>query len=160
MARSKAPRKRKPGKSGTSTAASSRITYPKRFLVSRPPESDYGEPTEFFYDTSEEAIQHCSHLGPQFFIDTLYSPPVVNIIRGFEQYPGQADEAGYESTEGAMTESMPLYVFIVGIRTGIIPVSLAPWDKATDNWADRPDEFYCDCGKYVDFHFTGKIPGL
>ncbi|XGI79111.1 hypothetical protein ACED16_18990 [Enterobacter hormaechei] len=47
---------------------------------------------------------------------------------------------------------------------GIMAVSFAPWDKPTDNWADRPDELDCDCdcdcGQYVDFSFTGKIPGL
>jgi hypothetical protein len=43
---------------------------------------------------------------------------------------------------------------------GIMPVSFDPWDKPTDNWADRPDELDCDCRQYVDFSFTGKIPGL
>ncbi|MGE0969549.1 hypothetical protein ACQFN5_06150 [Klebsiella sp. WOUb02] len=71
MARSKAPRKRKPGKSGKPPVA--RITppsYPKRFMVSFPPDTDGHEPDEFFYDTPAEAIQHCVRLGPQFFLDT------------------------------------------------------------------------------------------
>ncbi|EBA1057172.1 hypothetical protein FHC28_24735, partial [Salmonella enterica] len=72
MARNKSPRKRKPSRSGSSPAAM-RIphrVYPKRFLVSAPPEHEYGNPAEFFYDSPEDAIQHCIRLGPQFFLDT------------------------------------------------------------------------------------------
>jgi len=160
MARNKSPRKRKPGKSGKPSSMS-RIAapvYPKRFMVSFPPESNDDDPAEFFYDTPEEAIQHCVRLGPQFFLDTQYDPPVVTVIRGFEQHPGQAEEVGYDCTDGAMTESMPADEFIICTELGIIPISFAPWDKPTDNWADRADEF--DCGQYDDFRFTGKIPGL
>ncbi|WMU75473.1 hypothetical protein OQ483_24155 (plasmid) [Enterobacter bugandensis] len=158
MARSKAPRKRKPGKSGKPSVA--RITppsYPKRFMVTLPPDTDGHEPDEFFYETPAEAIQHCVRLGPQFFLDTQFYPPQVTIIRGFEQYPGEADETGYDSIDGAITESMPLDEFMTCTDLEIIPISFDPWDKSTDNWADRPD---CDCGQYVDFRFTGKIPGL
>lgn len=168
MARSKPPRKRKPGQSGNPSVASRIATpvYPKRFMVSFPPESDYDNPAEFFYDSPQDAIQHCVRLGPQFFLDTQYRPPLVTIIRGFEQYPGQAAEAGYDCTEGAMTESMPADEFITCTELGIIPVSFDPWDKPTDNWADRPDELDCDCGdcgdcgQYGHLRFTGKIPGL
>ncbi|MFU0923602.1 hypothetical protein ACM26B_22660 [Kluyvera sichuanensis] len=63
-----------------------------------------------------------------------------------------------------MTESIPADQFMTCTELGIMPVSFDPWDKPTDNWADRPDELDCDCdcdcGQYVDFHFTGKIPGL
>lgn len=162
MARNKAPGKRKSGKSGKPASATSRITYPKRFLVSLPPESNYGDPTEFFYDTPQEAIQHCTHIGPQFFIDTRYHPPVVNIIRGFEQHSGQADEAGYDCTDGAMTESMPLDVFMVVVGSGVMSVSYDPWDKPTDNWADRHGELDCDCdcdcGQCDNIFFGGKFP--
>jgi len=166
MARNKSPRKRKPGKSGNPSSAS-RITtpvYPKRFMVSFPPESDNDDPAEFFYDTPEEAIQHCVRFGPQFFFDTQPVVPEIHIIRGIEQYPGEADDTGYDCTDGAMTESMPLDVFMVVVGSGVMPVSYAPWDKHTDNWADRDDEFDCDCdcdcGQYDNFRFTGKIPGL
>ena len=168
MARSKSPRKRKPGQSGN-PSASSRIAapvYPKRFMVSLPPENDYDNPAEFFYDTPQEAIQHCVRLGPQFFLDTQHCPPLVTIIRGFEQHSGDAEKAGYDCTDGAMTESMPANDFMTCAELGIIPVSFSPWDKPTDNWADRPDELDydcdcdCDCGQYADFRFTGKIPGL
>jgi hypothetical protein len=160
MARSKSPRKRKPGKSGKPSAnvRVSPPSYPKRFMVSFPPESDYDDPAEFFYNTPEEAIQHCVRFGPQFFLDTQYHPPLVTIIRSFEQHPGQADEAGYDCTDGAMTESMPADVFMVVAGTGVMPVSYAPWDKYTDNWAGRDDEF--DCDLYDDFLSSGKIPGL
>ncbi|VUS93149.1 hypothetical protein [Klebsiella spallanzanii] len=89
MARSKSPRKRNPGKSGNPSAASriATLVYPKRFMVSFPPENEYDDPVEFFYDTPLEAIQHCVRLGPQFFLDTQPHPPLVTIIRGFEQYP-------------------------------------------------------------------------
>ncbi len=129
-------------------------------MVSFPPDTDGHEPDEFFYDTPAEAIQHCVRLGPQFFLDTQFDPPLVTIIRGFEQHPGEADEAGYDSIDGAMTESMPLDEFIICTELEIMRVSFVPWDKSTDNWADRPDEPDCGCGQYVDFRFTGKIPGL
>ena len=97
MVRSKSPRKRKPGKSGKSSANVRIVlpSYPKRFMISFPPESDNGDPAEFFYDTPTEAIQHCVRLGPQFFY-----PPLVTIIRGFEQPPGEAEE-----TSGATLEN-------------------------------------------------------
>ncbi|KAF1366716.1 hypothetical protein FHR25_004819 [Yokenella regensburgei] len=44
-----------------------------------------------------------------------------------------------------MTESMPADQFITGAELGLVLVSFAPWDKHTDNWADRPDELDCDC---------------
>lgn len=162
MARSKAPRKRKPGKSGKpSVAPITPPSYPKRFMVTLPPDTDGHESNEFFYETPAEAIQHCVRLGPQFFLDTQFYPPQVTIIRGFEQYPGEADETGYDSIDGAITESMPLDEFMTCTDLEIIPISLDPWDKSTDNWADRPDcDCDCDCGQYVDFRFTGKIPGL
>ncbi|EJU6137864.1 hypothetical protein N4U50_004316, partial [Salmonella enterica] len=109
-------------------------------MVSAPPEHEYGNPAEFFYDSPEDAIQHCIRLGPQFFLDTQFYPPQVTIIRGFEKHNGQANEAGYDCIEGAMTESMPADQFITGTELGLVPVSFAPWDKHTDNWADRPDE--------------------
>ncbi|WGM08318.1 hypothetical protein QE197_22370 (plasmid) [Arsenophonus nasoniae] len=143
MARNKSPRKRKPGKSGR-PPVTSRVTppvYPKRFMISLPPENDDDRPTEFFYNTPKEAIQHCVRLGPQFFLDTQYYPPLVTIIRGFEQRPDQADDAGYNCTEGVITESLPADEFITYTELGIIPVSFEPWDKHTDNWADRPDNF-------------------
>lgn len=166
MARNKSPRKRKPSRSGSSPAAM-RIphrVYPKRFLVSAPPEHEYGNPAEFFYDSPEDAIQHCIRLGPQFFLDTQFYPPQVTIIRGFEKHNGQANEAGYDCIEGAMTESMPADQFITGTELGLVPVSFAPWDKHTDNWADRPDELDCDCDcdcwQYDDFRSNTKISGL
>ncbi|HFH0422631.1 TPA: hypothetical protein ACGHLA_000582 [Salmonella enterica subsp. enterica serovar Bovismorbificans] len=171
MPRNKSPRKRKqhkPGKPGRSPA-DGRIPYrryPKRFMVSVPPEHDHETPHEFFYDSTEEAIQHCVRLGPQFFLDTQYYPPLVTVIRGFEQHPGDAEKAGYSCTDGAMTESIPADEFITGQELGLIPVSFAPWDKLTDNWADNIDNIIrdcdcdCDCWQYVDFRFTGKIPGL
>lgn len=149
MPRNKSPKKRKqhkPGKPGKSPSEG-RIpykAYPKRFVVSTPPEHEHDTPHECFYDSPEEAIQHCVRLGPQFFLDTQYYPPLVTIIRGFEQHPGQADETGYDCIDGAMTESMQADEFITGTELGIIPVSFEPWDKNTDNWADRPDEFDCD----------------
>lgn len=169
MPRNKSPRKRKQHKSGKPgrSPADGRIPYrryPKRFMVSAPPEHGHETPHEFFYDSPEEAIQHCVHLGPQFFLDTLNYPPLVTVIRGFEQHPGDAERAGYDCTDGAMTESIPADQFMTCTELGIMPVSFDPWDKPTDNWADRPDELDCDCdcdcGQYVDFHFTGKIPGL
>ncbi|HGJ5857069.1 MAG TPA: hypothetical protein ACHBZ9_10540 [Arsenophonus nasoniae] len=158
MARNKSPRKRKPGKSGRPTVTS-RVTspvYPKRFMISLPPESDDDRPTEFFYNTPKEAIQHCVRLGPQFFLDTQSYPPLVTIIKGFEQRLGQAEDAGYDCTEGAITESLPADEFITYTELGLIPVSFAPWDKHTNNWADIPDE--CDCGQDGDISFSGKIP--
>lgn len=44
--------------------------YPKRWLISLPPEFDEEEPVELFYDTPEEAIHYCVRFGPQFFLDT------------------------------------------------------------------------------------------
>ncbi len=164
MAHKKSPRKRKPAKSGHPPATSriSRTIYPKRFLVTHPPVSDYDDPADFFYDTPQEAIQHCVRLGPQFFLDTQPVIPEVHIIRGFEEYPGQADETVYDCTDGAMTESMSVDVFMVLVGYRLISVSYAPWDKHTDNWADRHEEDgeYYNCGQYDDFRFTGKIPGL
>lgn len=57
-----------------------------------------------------------------------------------------------------MTESMPVDQFMTCTELGIMPVSFDPWDKPTDNWADGPEKPDCDCGQYVDFRFTGKIP--
>ncbi|QQU58065.1 hypothetical protein I6I38_24910 (plasmid) [Serratia liquefaciens] len=139
--------------------------YPKRFLVSVPHENDHSDPAEFFYDSPEEAIRHCARLGPQFFLDTQYYPPTVTIIRGFEQHAGQAREAGYDRVEGAMTERMPAELFITGTELGIVTVTFAPWDKHTNNWADRPDELDCDCdcdcdcGQCAPFDFINNIPG-
>lgn len=81
MARNKSPRKRKPGKSGrpTVTSRATAPVYPKRFMISLPPENDDDRPTEFFYNTPEEAIRHCVRLGPQFFLDTQYYPPLVTL---------------------------------------------------------------------------------
>ncbi|EPC0219006.1 hypothetical protein ACRV89_004738 [Salmonella enterica subsp. enterica serovar Newport] len=60
MARSKAPRKRKPGKHSKYTSPDMTLyQYPKRWLVSLPPEFDEEEPVELFYDTPEEAIHYC-----------------------------------------------------------------------------------------------------
>ena len=133
-------------------------------MISAHPEHAHETPHEFFYDSTEEAIQHCIHLGPQFFIDTLSYPPQVTVIRGFEIHPGDAEKAGYDCIDGAMTESMPLDQFMTFTELEIIPVSFAPWDKSINNWADSPDELDCDCdcdcGQYVDFRFSGKIPGL
>ncbi|WGM03606.1 hypothetical protein [Arsenophonus nasoniae] len=81
-------------------------------MISLPPENDDDRPTEFFYDTQKEAIRHCVRLGTQFFLDTQYYPPLVTIIRGFEQRPDQADDAGYDCTEGVITESLPADEFI------------------------------------------------
>ena len=158
MARNKSPRKRKPGQSGqpSSTSRLSRPVYPKRFLVSAPPEDDEDAPAEFFYDSQEDAVRHCVHLGPQFFLDTQRYPPVVNIIRGFE--------ATSTGDSEAIIEHMPADEFLVTTELGLMPVSFSPWDKHTDNWEDRPDELDCDCdcdcGQHADFRFTGKIPGL
>ena len=155
MARNKSPRKRKPGKSGytASGTAISRPRYPKRFLVSTPPQSDFGDVAEFFYDTPEETIQHCVRLGPQFFLDTLPYPPLVNIIRGFES-----------STDNtAIIESLLADDFIIATELGMVQVSFDPWDKHTDNWADRPDEHDCDCDcgqrECPPFYFTRNITG-
>lgn len=126
-------------------------------MVSFPPESDYDDPAEFFYDTPGEAIQHCVRFGPQFFLDTQPVVPEVHIIRSFEQHSGQADDAGYDCTDGAMTESMPADVFMVVVGAGVMPVSYAPWDKHTDNWADRDDEFVCEL--YDGVLSTDNIPG-
>lgn len=83
MARNKSPRKRKPGKSGrpTVTSRATAPVYPKRFMISLPPENDDDRPTEFFYNTPEEAIRHCVRLGPQFF-----STPVLSAAS--HDYPG------------------------------------------------------------------------
>ncbi|MDR5616710.1 hypothetical protein [Arsenophonus sp.] len=150
MARNKSPRKHKPGKSGrpTVTSRAPAPVYPKRFMISLPPENDDDRPPEFFYNTPKEAIRHCVQLGPQFFLDTQYYPPLVTIIRGFAQHPGQADDAGYDCIEGVITESLPADEFITYTELGIIPVSFEPWDKHTNNWADRPDNF---C-------FSGNMP--
>lgn len=53
MARNKSPRKRKPSKSGGTPSVTGipHPRYPKRFLVSAPPQSVFGAPAEFFYDT-------------------------------------------------------------------------------------------------------------
>ncbi|CNF40376.1 Uncharacterised protein [Yersinia kristensenii] len=68
MARNKSPRKRKPGKSGytASGTAISRPRYPNRFLVSTPPQSDFGDVAEFFYDTPEETISTACDLALSF----------------------------------------------------------------------------------------------
>ncbi|QBY45723.1 hypothetical protein QE197_19485 (plasmid) [Arsenophonus nasoniae] len=148
MVRNKSPRKRKPVKSGRLpvTSRATAPVYPKRFMISLPPENDDDRPPEFFYDTLKEAIRHCVRLGPQFFLDTQYYPPLVTIIRGFEQRQDQADDAGYDYTEGGITESLPADEFITYTELGIIPVSFEPWDKHTDNWADESDNF-CFFGK-------------
>lgn len=120
-------------------------------MVSFPPESDYDDPAEFFYDTPEEAIQHCVRFGPRFFLDTQYHPPLVTVIRGFEQYSGQAAEEDYLCIDGAMIESIPADAFVISSQPGILPVSFAPWNKHTDNRADRPEEyedFDCDHGLF------------
>ena len=156
MARNKSPRKRKPSKAGGTPSVTGipRPRYPKRFLVSTPPQSVFGDPAEFFYDTPEEAIQHCAQLGPQFFLDTQPYPPLVNIIRGFESSPDGT----------AIIEYLLADDFIVATELGRVLVSFEPWDKHTDNWADSPDELDCDCdcdcGQCAPFYFTGKIPGL
>lgn len=130
MARSKAPRKRKPA----SSSRRSRPDYPKRFLVSIPPRNDYDDPAEFFYDTPQDAIRHCVHLGPQFFLDTHFDPPLVCIIRGFEPP---------DSPDGdVVLESMPADVFIIATESGMLPVTFDPWDKHTDNWADDCDDWH------------------
>lgn len=160
MARNTSPRKRKPskpGKPGASPAAT-RIphrAYPKRFLVSAPPENDDHAPAEFFYDSQDEAVRHCVTQGPQFFLDTQRYPPVVNIIRGFETPTDAHDPDG-----DALIDRLPADVFINCNELGIITISFAPWDKHTDNWADKLDELDCDCEQHDDFCFTGKIPGL
>ncbi len=72
MPRNKSPKKRKqhkPGKPGRSPA-DGRIPYrryPKRFIISAPPEHGHESPHEFFYDSAEEVIQHCVHHGLSFF---------------------------------------------------------------------------------------------
>jgi hypothetical protein len=68
MARNKSPRKRKPGKSGYTASETTipRPRYPKRFLVSTPPQGDFGDVAEFFYDTPEETIQHCGYWALSF----------------------------------------------------------------------------------------------
>lgn len=131
MARSKAPRKRKPA----SASRRSRPEYPKRFLVSVPPRSDYDNPAEFFYDTPQDAISHCVHLGPQFFLDTHFEPPLVCIIRGFEP-PDSPDG-------NVVLESMPADVFIIATESGMLPVTFNPRDKHTNNWADDCDDWHC-----------------
>jgi len=130
MARSKTPRKRKP----TPSSRRSRPDFPKRFLVSLPPESDHDDPDEFFYDTPQDAIRHCIHLGPQFFLDTHFDPPLVCIIRGFEPP---------DSPDGdVILVSMPADVFIIATESGMLRVTFAPWDKHTDNWADDCDDWH------------------
>lgn len=160
MARSKAPRKRKSGKHGKSSSSPAGLPvlrYPKRWLVSLPPEFDDEGPVEFFYDTPEEAIRYCVRFGPQFFLDTRPVVPEVHIIRGFEQYPGQAAEEDYLCIDGAMIECIPADAFVISSNIGILPVSFDPWDKHTDNWADRPEEFeYFGCDHEL---FTGKHRG-
>ncbi|EEF4027698.1 hypothetical protein KG996_004921 [Salmonella enterica] len=94
--------------------------------------------TEFFYDTPEEVIRHCVHLGPQFFLDTHFDPPLVCIIRGF---------VPPDSPDGdVVLESMPADVFIIATGTGMLPVTFAPWDKHTDNWADDSDDWHYNAG--------------
>lgn len=128
MARSKAPRKRKPAPS----SRRSHPDFPKRFLVSLPPDSDCAGNTEYFYNTPEEAMRHCVHLGPQFFFDTHFDPPLVCIIRGF---------VPPDSPDGdVVLQSMPADAFILATEAGILSVSFAPWDKHTDNWADEFDD--------------------
>lgn len=134
MARSKAPRKRKP----TPSSRRSRPDFPKRFLVSIPPQSDYDDPAEFFYDTPQDAIRHCVHLGPQFFLDTHFDPPLVCIIRGFEP-PDSPDS-------DVVLESIPVDVFIIVTESGMLPVTFAPWDKHIDNWADDCDDWHYNTG--------------
>ncbi|HAG0017797.1 TPA: hypothetical protein G8O67_005192 [Salmonella enterica] len=142
MARSKAPRKRKPGKHSKYTSPDMTLyQYPKRWLISLPPEFDEEEPVELFYDTPEEAIHYCVRFGPQFFLDTRPAVPEVHIIRGFEQYPGQAAEEDYLCIDGAMIECMPADAFVISCNIGLLSVSFDPWDKHTDNWADRPEEY-------------------
>ncbi|MNO93786.1 hypothetical protein D3C76_853900 [compost metagenome] len=64
-----------------------------------------------------------------------------------------------------MTERMPAELFITGTELGIVTVTFAPWDKHTNNWADRPDELDCDCdcdcdcGQCAPFDFINNIPG-
>ncbi|EBP4586273.1 hypothetical protein VH79_24400 [Salmonella enterica] len=98
MARSKAPRKRRPGKHGKSSFSPDTLDlrYPKLWLVSVPPESDDEDAVEFFYDTPEEAIDYYVRFGPQFFLDTQPEVPEVYIIRGFEQYSG-SEAQSYEN---------------------------------------------------------------
>ncbi|HHV7361199.1 TPA: hypothetical protein ACUNBO_003890 [Morganella morganii] len=148
MARNKSSRKRKPGKSGRTPSVTGipHTRYPKRFLISAPPQSVFSDPAEFFYDTPEEAIRHCVRLGPQFFLDTQPYPPFVNIIRGFES----------SSDDAAIIKCLPADDFIVATELGMVPVSFEPWDKHTNNWADRPEEY--DSGLCAPFYFTRNIP--
>ncbi|QBY46728.1 hypothetical protein [Arsenophonus nasoniae] len=101
MARNKSPRKRKPVKSGRLpvTSRATAPVYPKRFMISLPPENDDDRPPEFFYDTLKEAIRHCVRLGPNFSRHAVL-PAASHDYQGFEQRQDQADDAGYDYTEG------------------------------------------------------------
>ncbi|EJI4859160.1 hypothetical protein RTS15_005279, partial [Salmonella enterica] len=37
-------------------------------------------------------------------------------------------------------------VFIIATGTGMLPVTFAPWDKHTDNWADASDDWHYNAG--------------
>ncbi|ECI3619109.1 hypothetical protein DNV77_21325, partial [Salmonella enterica subsp. enterica] len=65
------------------------------------------------------AIHYCVRFGPQFFLDTRSAVPEVHIIRGFEQYPGQAAEEDYLCIDGAMIECC---VFSL-VRTPVLALS-------------------------------------
>lgn len=101
----------------------------------------------FFITPQKKPYATASDLAPNFSRHQYY-PPLVTIIRGFAQHPGHADDAEYDCIEGVITESLPADEFITYTELGIILVSFEPWDKHTDNWADRPDNF---C-------FSGKMP--
>ncbi|KAF1366367.1 hypothetical protein [Yokenella regensburgei] len=37
-------------------------------------------------------------------------------------------------------------VFIIATESGMLPVTFAPWDKHTDNWADDCDDWHYNAG--------------
>lgn len=142
MARKKTPRKRKPARgSGMITSPEEhQHRYPKRWMVSLLTEDPDDFPVEFFYDEPEEAIQHCVHLGPQYFLDTQHYPPTVNVIRGFEADSSSASNGRFKRLGGAFVVPIPAGQFTIATFTGMLSISIDPWDPHTENWASRPGE--------------------
>ncbi|OAH32759.1 hypothetical protein [Serratia marcescens] len=117
--------------------------YPKRWMVSLLTENPDDFPVEFFYDQPEEAIRHCVHLGPQYFLDTQHYPPTVNVIRGFEADSSSASYGRFKHLGGAFVVPIPAGEFTIATFTGMLSIFMDPWDPHTENWASRPgdDEF-------------------
>jgi len=84
-------------------------------------------PVEFFYDEPEEAVRHCVHLGPQYFIDTQHYPPTVNIIREFETGSSSVSDYGrFKRIGGAFVVPIPAGQFTIATFTGLLSISMDP----------------------------------